>query len=124
MELSVCGVPLGMGRRHRVQPRTQASLAVSVDRQRWTLLNASPDLRPQIQATPALHPREVTRDSPIAAVVLTGAEIDQIAGLLSLRERQPFVLLRDGGDPRRACGQSDVRGARPRGRAARHRRAG
>lgn len=76
----------------RVRPRTQASLAVSSDGRRWTLLNASPDLRAQIQATPQLHPREAARASPIAAVVLTGAEIDQTAGLLSLRERSPFTL--------------------------------
>jgi pyrroloquinoline quinone biosynthesis protein B len=76
----------------RVRPRTQASLAVSGDGRRWTLLNASPDLRAQIQATPQLHPREAARASPIAAVVLTGAEIDQTAGLLSLRERSPFLL--------------------------------
>ena len=76
----------------RVRPRTQASLAVSADRKRWTLLNASPDLRAQIQATPALHPKSL-RDSPIESVVLTGAEIDQTAGLLSLRERSPFGLI-------------------------------
>jgi pyrroloquinoline quinone biosynthesis protein B len=56
------------------------------------LLNASPDLRAQLAATPALHPRDGLRHSPIAAVVLTGAEVDQIAGLLNLRERQPFAL--------------------------------
>jgi pyrroloquinoline quinone biosynthesis protein B len=56
------------------------------------VLNASPDLRAQIQATPALHPRGDTRGSPVEAVVLTGAEIDQIAGLLSLRESTPFTL--------------------------------
>jgi pyrroloquinoline quinone biosynthesis protein B len=76
----------------RVRPRTQASLAVTSDGRRWTLVNASPDLRAQIQATPQLHPREAARASPIAAVVLTGAEIDQTAGLLSLRERSPFLL--------------------------------
>lgn len=76
----------------RVTPRTQASVAVSADGASWTLLNASPDLRQQIAATPALHPRREGRDSPIAAVVLTGAEVDQVAGLLCLRERQPFVL--------------------------------
>jgi pyrroloquinoline quinone biosynthesis protein B len=75
----------------RVRPRTQASLAVSADRRRWALLNASPDLRTQIQATPVLHPRD-TRASPIESVVLTGAEIDQTAGLLSLRERSAFRL--------------------------------
>jgi pyrroloquinoline quinone biosynthesis protein B len=76
----------------RVKPRTQASLAVSADGKHWVLLNASPDLRAQIQANPSLHPRDGTRGSPIAAVVLTGAEIDQTAGLLSLRERSPFTL--------------------------------
>ena len=75
----------------RVRARTQASLAVSADGARWTLLNAAPDLRAQLAATPALHPREL-RGSPIEAVVLTGAEIDQTAGLLNLRERQPFAL--------------------------------
>jgi pyrroloquinoline quinone biosynthesis protein B len=77
----------------RVRPRTQTSLAVSAGDGRWTLLNASPDLSQQIRATPALHPRQGLRGSPIDAVVLTGAEIDQIAGLLSLREGTPFTLL-------------------------------
>jgi pyrroloquinoline quinone biosynthesis protein B len=80
----------------RVKPRTQASLAVSADGERWILLNASPDLRTQIQANQNLQPRgqahDNARGSPIAAVVLTGAEIDQTAGLLSLRERSPFAL--------------------------------
>jgi pyrroloquinoline quinone biosynthesis protein B len=80
----------------RVKPRTQASLAVSADGEHWILLNASPDLRAQIQANQNLQPRgqahDNARDSPIAAVVLTGAEIDQTAGLLSLRERSPFTL--------------------------------
>ena len=80
----------------RVKPRTQASLAVSADGEHWILLNASPDLRAQIQANANLQPRgqahDNARGSPIAAVVLTGAEIDQTAGLLSLRERSPFAL--------------------------------
>jgi pyrroloquinoline quinone biosynthesis protein B len=76
----------------RVKPRTQASLAVSGDGERWVLLNASPDLRAQIQASKHLHPHGDARGSPIAAVVLTGAEIDQTAGLLSLRERSPLAL--------------------------------
>jgi len=75
--------------------RSQAGLAVSADGARWVLLNASPDLRQQINATPALHPRPAPgriRHSPIAAVVLTGAEVDTIAGLLTLREGHPFGL--------------------------------
>jgi pyrroloquinoline quinone biosynthesis protein B len=76
----------------RVKARTQASIAVSADGDEWLLLNASPDLRAQVQATVALHPRRGTRSSPIAAVVLTGAEVDQTAGLLHLRERGVFTL--------------------------------
>ena len=76
----------------RVKARTQASLAISADGTRWTLLNAAPDLRAQLAATPALHPRGGLRASPIEAVVLTGGEIDQTAGLLNLRERQPFAI--------------------------------
>jgi pyrroloquinoline quinone biosynthesis protein B len=77
----------------RVKPRNQASLAVSANGEHWTLLNASPDLRAQVQATPALQPRAGPRGSPISAVMLTGAEVDQTAGLLTLREGQAFSLL-------------------------------
>ena len=77
----------------RVRARTQASLAVSGDGERWTLINASPDLRAQIQSNPRLQPGGATRGSPIDAVMLTGAEIDQVAGLLSLRERTPFAVI-------------------------------
>jgi len=72
--------------------RTQASVAVSRDGQRWFLLNASPDLRQQINETPALHPRQGLRHSPIAGVVLTGGDVDVIAGLLTLRERQALTV--------------------------------
>jgi len=76
----------------RVRARTQASLAVSADERHWVLLNGSPDLRSQIAGNAMLQPRQAPRDSPIAAVVLTGAEVDQVAGLLSLRERQSFAI--------------------------------
>jgi pyrroloquinoline quinone biosynthesis protein B len=74
------------------QPRTQASVAVAGDGPLWTILNASPDLRQQIGATPELHPAGALRSSPIGAVVLTSGEVDCVAGLLTLRERQPFDL--------------------------------
>jgi pyrroloquinoline quinone biosynthesis protein B len=73
-------------------PRSQASLAVSGDGERWFLINASPDLRQQIQAQRILHPRRDLRSSPIEGVILTGADVDAIAGLLHLRERQPFTI--------------------------------
>ncbi|HEX9168948.1 MAG TPA: pyrroloquinoline quinone biosynthesis protein PqqB [Roseiarcus sp.] len=76
----------------RVKPRTQAGLALSVDGANWLLLNASIDLRQQILATPALQPNGEGRHSPIAAVVLTNAEVDSSVGLLALRERQPLAI--------------------------------
>ncbi len=76
----------------RVRPRTQSSLVASPDGERWLLVNASPDIRQQIAATPALHPREGLRHSPIAAVLLTNGDVDHVAGLLTLRESQSFDL--------------------------------
>jgi len=72
--------------------RTQTQVAISNDDRTWFLLNTSPDLRAQIEATPALHPRNACRDSPIGGVLMTGGDIDQVAGLLSLRELQPFRI--------------------------------
>jgi pyrroloquinoline quinone biosynthesis protein B len=76
----------------RAKPRTQASLAVSSDGRSWFLLNAAPDLRAQIEATEALWPKEGLRSSPLAGVVLTGGDVDAIAGLLHLRERHAFTV--------------------------------
>ena len=76
----------------RTQSRTQASLAVSGDGERWTVIAASPDISQQMQATPELHPQSGLRHSPIVAVIAPGAEIDQIAGLLTLREGHRFTL--------------------------------
>jgi len=59
---------------------------------RWLLLNASPDLRAQISLFPELLPKDATRGSSIASVMLTDAELDHVAGLLSLRETQPLEL--------------------------------
>src|SRR6516225_3997770 len=70
--------------------RSQASLAVSSNDKDWVVLNASPDLRLQIEAVPRLYPREELRSSPIAGVVLTGGDVDALAGLLHLRERHSF----------------------------------
>ena len=74
--------------------RTQSALAVSRDGERWVLLNASPDMRQQIAATPALAPSPGSglRSSPIVAVALTDGDVDHVAGLLSLREGLAFTL--------------------------------
>lgn len=75
-------------------PRTQTSLAVSANERDWVLLNTAPDLRQQINATPELGARAngKVRNSPIKAAVLTGGDVDFVAGLLNLRELQPFVV--------------------------------
>ncbi|KJS45144.1 MAG: pyrroloquinoline quinone biosynthesis protein PqqB [Rhodospirillaceae bacterium BRH_c57] len=80
---------------HDVAAQTQSSLAVSGDGEQWFLLNASPDLRQQIIQTPALHPRPADgglRHSPIVGAVLTNADVDHVAGLLTLRESQPLAV--------------------------------
>jgi pyrroloquinoline quinone biosynthesis protein B len=75
-------------------PRSQSSVAVSADGHNWCLLNASPDLRQQIALYPAFapDPEKGARNTPIKSVVLTNADVDHIAGLLNLREGQPFSI--------------------------------
>jgi pyrroloquinoline quinone biosynthesis protein B len=73
------------------RPRTQSSVAVSADGRRWFLVNASPDVLTQIEATPALHPR-ADRTTPLAAVLLTDGELDHTLGLLLLREGRTLHL--------------------------------
>ncbi|WP_433705172.1 pyrroloquinoline quinone biosynthesis protein PqqB [Paraburkholderia sacchari] len=70
-----------------VMPRTQSSIAVSDNGVDWILVNASPDLLSQLRAHPDLQPARTLRDSGIAAVVLSDAQIDHVTGLLMLRER-------------------------------------
>ncbi len=71
-------------------PRTQVQVAVSNDDSSWYLLSASPDLPRQIEAFPKLHPSNRSRETPIAALVLPGADLDQLLGLIMLRESQPL----------------------------------
>jgi pyrroloquinoline quinone biosynthesis protein B len=90
-----CGCPVcRMARSERPELQsTQASIAVSADGRHWFLVNASPDLRQQLTATPQLHPAAgELRHSPIAGVILTNGEIDAVAGLLSMREGWPFTI--------------------------------
>jgi pyrroloquinoline quinone biosynthesis protein B len=71
-------------------PRTQAQLAWSAAPGEWSLINASPDLRIQIEAAPELWPQNGARNSPIRNVILPSAEVDQTLGLLLLREFHSF----------------------------------
>jgi pyrroloquinoline quinone biosynthesis protein B len=75
-----------------VSPRTQSSIAVTADDRRWVIVNASPDLRQQINDNPPLHPSGGKRHSPIVSVVLTNGDVDHIAGLLTLRESHPLAV--------------------------------
>ncbi|MGI2035613.1 pyrroloquinoline quinone biosynthesis protein PqqB [Rhizobium panacihumi] len=87
-----CGCPnCAAARQGKLTPQTQSSLAVSVDGQSWLVLNASPDIRAQLERNPALWPAGL-RGSPIAAVLPTNGDIDHVAGLLTLREKQEFSL--------------------------------
>jgi pyrroloquinoline quinone biosynthesis protein B len=72
--------------------RTQSSVAVSADYRRWFLINASPDIRTQIEAFPGLHPHD-DRTTPLDAVLLTDAELDHTLGLLLLREARAGLFL-------------------------------
>jgi pyrroloquinoline quinone biosynthesis protein B len=76
----------------RARPRTQSSLAVSADGRHWLLLNASPDLRQQVLATPQIQPRGAARHSPIKGVFLTNGDVDHLTGLICLRERQALTI--------------------------------
>jgi pyrroloquinoline quinone biosynthesis protein B len=90
-----CGCPVCRTARngHPELQSTQASIAISADGAHWFLINASPDLRQQLIATPQLHPAAgQLRHSPIAGVILTNGEVDAVAGLLSMREGSPFTV--------------------------------
>ena len=81
----------------RARPRTQSSLAIRGGQGPWFLVNASPDLRQQLET---LDQRGVdgVRAQPIAGVLLTDAEIDHTAGLLLLRESAtPLRVYGDAG---------------------------
>ena len=90
-----CGCPVCLAARtkHPELQSTQASIAISADGDHWFLVNASPDLRQQLIATPQLHPAPgKLRHSPISGVILTNGEVDAVAGLLSMREGWPFAI--------------------------------
>jgi len=76
----------------KARARTQESIAVSADGENWFLLNASPEIRSQIEGFARLHPRG-PRDSPIAGILITNGDLDHCLGLLSLRESYPLQIL-------------------------------
>lgn len=78
----------------QAQVRTQSSIAVSTDKIHWVLVNASPDIRTQINTLHHyLQPARALRDTGISAVLLADSQIDHTTGLLILREsKQPLEL--------------------------------
>lgn len=91
-----CGCPncvRARGREPALTPQTQPSIAVSADGQRWSLVNASPDVRDQLTRFPGLHPRPGSRDLPLDTIVLTNADLDHVLGLLVLREALPHRIV-------------------------------
>ena len=89
-----CGCPNCRGVREGKIPaaaRTQESVAVSEDGEQWFVLNASPEIRGQIESFAPLHPRE-PRHSGIQAILLGNGDLDHCLGLLSLRESYPLVV--------------------------------
>ncbi len=71
----------------RVRPRTQSSVAISADGRSWFLLNASPDIRAQIENFRPLQPvAGKGRNSPIQGILVTNADLDHTLGLMLLRE--------------------------------------
>ena len=70
--------------------RTQSSIAVSTDNKNWLLFNTSPDIRAQLEAFPAIQPKEGIRDTGIRAIMLIDSQIDHTTGMLMLREGKPL----------------------------------
>ena len=84
----------------KIAPQTQSSIAISGDAETFHgcfLINASPDLSRQIESMPELQPSCTaaagSRNTPIAGVLLTNADIDHALGLLLLRQQEtPLVI--------------------------------
>lgn len=85
-----------LARKGKIPPQTQSSLAVSGNGESWAILNASPDIRHQLAQAPPLHPTGL-RTLPLTSVLVTNGDIDHVAGLLTLREMQPFTLFATSG---------------------------
>lgn len=72
--------------------RTQSSIAVSEDNEKWILINASPDIRKQLEDFHEAQQSKLLRDTGILAIILTDSQIDHVTGLLSLREAEKLII--------------------------------
>jgi pyrroloquinoline quinone biosynthesis protein B len=95
----------------KIDSQTQSSVAIGVDSeefQNWWLINASPDLPRQIESTIRLQPRlNASRNTPIAGVLLTNADIDHALGVLLLRQQEKPLVVYATADTRAALGWLD-----------------
>jgi pyrroloquinoline quinone biosynthesis protein B len=95
----------------KIVPQTQSSVAISGDSddsQRWFLINASPDLPRQIESTSQLQPRQDSlRNTPIAGILLTNADIDHALGLLLLRQQEMSLVVYTAEETRTALAWVD-----------------
>jgi pyrroloquinoline quinone biosynthesis protein B len=95
----------------KITPQTQSSIAISGDSEgfhHWFLINASPDLARQIEGMPRLQPRrDSPRNSPLAGVLLTNADVDHALGLLLLREQETPLVVYAAGEARVALAWID-----------------
>ena len=97
MELQLPQLRLGPYSTWTSRWRTQSCIAVSSDRSRWFLVNASPDIRIQLESFPPLWPPSgFLRGTAIAGVLLTNADLDHTLGLFNLRESGPLVVHASG----------------------------
>ncbi len=74
------------------RPRLQASVALSGDDEHWFLLNASPDVRAQIESFAPFLPAVGVRGTGIEGILLTNADLDHTLGLTLLREGNNLVV--------------------------------
>ncbi|MFD0690890.1 pyrroloquinoline quinone biosynthesis protein PqqB [Actinomadura fibrosa] len=73
-------------RAHPSWRRLHASIAVQASGAGWYVVNATPDIAEQIEASGDLRPGPGRRQTPLAGVILTDAELDHTLGLPRLRE--------------------------------------
>ena len=95
----------------KIEPQTQSSIAISSDSEEFQscwLINASPDLPRQIESTTQLQPcRDAWRNTPIAGVLLTNADIDHALGLLLMRQQEKPLVVYATDDTRAALAWLD-----------------
>jgi len=95
----------------RIAPQTQSSIAITGSSENsgpYFLINASPDLPRQIESMQQLQPRQnPLRNTPIAGVFLTNADIDHALGLLLLRQHDAPLVVYAADETRQALAWID-----------------